>query len=198
MCEKNVLNSCSDDARYARYARLPGCPAARKYARLSSMPDCPELCPEICPAARKYVRLPGNMPGCPVCPAVRKYARLSGNMPGYPVCPAARLPGNMPGNMPGCPAARNYARLPGMPGCPELCPAARNYARKYARNVRLPGIGITATLGRPTPAFSGAAGRRLNRHGWWHATTTKNRAQPRGRASGVRCKAMLGRKINIE
>ena len=47
--------------------------------------------------------------------------------------------------------------------------------------------------GGPTPAFSGAAGRRVNRHGHRHATTHKNRAQPRGRASGVRCKAMLGR-----
>jgi len=46
--------------------------------------------------------------------------------------------------------------------------------------------------GGPTPAFSGAAGRRLNRHGWRHATTPQNRAQPTGRASGVRCKAMLG------
>ena len=32
----------------------------------------------------------------------------------------------------------------------------------------------------------------INRHGWRHGTTDKNRAQPRGRASGVRCKAMLG------
>jgi len=45
---------------------------------------------------------------------------------------------------------------------------------------------------RPTPAFSGAAGRRVNRHGWRHTTAKKNRAQPKGRASGVRCKAMLG------
>ena len=35
----------------------------------------------------------------------------------------------------------------------------------------------------------------------WHATTPQNRAQLRGRASGVRCKAMLGRyltEITIE
>ena len=44
----------------------------------------------------------------------------------------------------------------------------------------------------PTPAFSGAAGRCVNWHGWRHGTTFKNRAQPRGRASGVRCKAMFG------
>ena len=118
---------------------LGRCPAAR-YVRLPG-------CPEICPAARKYARLSG----CPVCPAAR-YARLPGTMPGCPeICPAVRLPG-MPG-CPVCPAVRNYARLS---GCPELCPAARNYARNYAR---LPGIGTTATsLGRPTPAFSGAAG----------------------------------------
>jgi len=42
-------------------------------------------------------------------------------------------------------------------------------------------------------AFSGAAGMRLKRHGWWHETTFINRAQVMGRASGVRCKAMLGR-----
>ena len=47
--------------------------------------------------------------------------------------------------------------------------------------------------GGPTPAFSGAAGRRVNWHGWRHGTRHKNRAQPRGRTSGVRCKAMLGR-----
>ena len=113
-------------------ARLPGmsgCPAARKYARLSDMPGCP---------AARYTRLPGNMPGCPeICP-VAWYARL----PGMSGCPEI------------CPAVR-YARLS---GCPEICPTARKYARNYARNVRLPGIGTTATLGRPTPAFSGAAG----------------------------------------
>ena len=34
-----------------------------------------------------------------------------------------------------------------------------------------------------------------DRHKCWHATTLKNRAQVRGRASGVRCKAMLGRSL---
>ena len=32
-----------------------------------------------------------------------------------------------------------------------------------------------------------------DRHERWHATTPHDRAQLRGRASGVRCKAMLGR-----
>ena len=31
-----------------------------------------------------------------------------------------------------------------------------------------------------------------DRHERWHATTPQNRAQLRGRASGVRCKALLG------
>jgi len=39
---------------------------------------------------------------------------------------------------------------------------------------------------------SGAAGRRGDRHGGQHATTLKQRAQPRGRASGVCCTPMLG------
>ena len=39
---------------------------------------------------------------------------------------------------------------------------------------------------------SGAAGRRRDRHGGQHATTLKQRAQPTGRASGVRCTPMLG------
>ena len=52
--------------------------------------------------------------------------------------------------------------------------------------------------GGPTPAFSGAAGKCVNRHGWRHGTTDKNRAQPRGRASGVRCKAMLGGFLDAE
>ena len=39
----------------------------------------------------------------------------------------------------------------------------------------------------PTQSVSCAAGRRLNRHGRWHGTTAKNRAQPRVRASGVNC-----------
>ena len=91
-------------------------------------------------------RLPG-MPGCPeICPAARNYARKYVRLPDCPeLCPEI------------CPVARNYARLP---GCPK-CPAARKYARKYARNVRnvrLPGIGTTATLGRPTASVSGAAG----------------------------------------
>jgi hypothetical protein len=32
----------------------------------------------------------------------------------------------------------------------------------------------------------------VNRHDWRYATTLQDRAQVRGRASGVRCKAMLG------
>ena len=122
----------------ARYARLPGCPAARKYARLpGNMPGCPE----ICPVARKYVRLPGNMPGCPVCPAVRKYARLSGNMPG----------------MFGSPTSALRLRLDAQ----RLLSAA------------------------PLAAST-------DRHERWHATMPHDHAQLRGRASGVRCKAMLG------
>ena len=42
-------------------------------------------------------------------------------------------------------------------------------------------------LHRPTQSVSCAAGRRLNWHEQRHATTFQNRAQPRGRASGVNC-----------
>ena len=106
---------------------------------------------------QKNVRLPG-MSGCPKIgpavrlPAARNYARL----PGYPVYSVAwyaRLPGTMPGTMSGCPvcpAVRSvrYARLPGMPGCPEICPECPAPRHRHY-----------STLGRPTPAFSGAAGR---------------------------------------
>jgi hypothetical protein len=32
----------------------------------------------------------------------------------------------------------------------------------------------------------------VDRYKRWHATMPQDRAQPKGRASGVRCKAMLG------
>jgi len=35
----------------------------------------------------------------------------------------------------------------------------------------------------------------INRHGRWHATALQNRAQSTGRASGVRCKALLGGQV---
>ena len=132
-------------ARCVKNVRLPG--TAARLCR------CSERCLKYC---SDDTRLPG-MPGCPVCP-VCPAVRLPGTMPGCPVCPElcpaarnyARLPGTMPGNMPGCPKCPvcPAVRLSGtMPGCPELCPAAR-----------LPGISTTATLGRPTPSVSGAAG----------------------------------------
>ena len=137
--------------------------AVARYARLPGMPGCPA------------VRLPGNMPGCPeICPVARKYARLPGNMSGcLEICPAAR-----------------YARLSGnMPGCPEICPAAR-----YAR---LPG-NMPGMFGSPTSALRlrldaqrtasvAPLAAFIDRHKRWHATSSVNRAQPTGRASGVNC-----------
>ena len=165
-CSELCLNSCSDDARLPG---MSGCPAARKYARLpGNMPGCP---------AARYARLPG-MPGCPeLCPAVRKYARLSG----CPVCPAVRY-ARLSGTMPGCPAVRNYVRLPGtmpgtMPGCPALAP-------------RLPRLDAQRLLSAAPLATSTDRDERCG------ATTPQNRAQFRGRASGVRCKAMLGGHAN--
>ena len=74
-----------------------------------------------------------------------------------------------------CPAAR-YVRLPGnMPGM-SGSPASALRLRLDAQ--RQPSAAPLATS--------------TDRHERRHATTPKDRAQLRGRASGVRCKAMLG------
>ena len=52
------------------------------------------------------------------------------------------------------------------------------------------GLAVRTTAQRPLSAAPLAAS--TDRHEPRHATALKNRAQVRGRASGVRCKAMLG------
>ena len=51
-------------------------------------------------------------------------------------------------------------------------------------------VGVIAAAERQPSAVPLATS--TDRHERWHATTPKDRAQRRGRASGVRCKAMLG------
>ena len=156
-------------------------PTAR-YVRLPDMPGCPELCPTV--------RLPGNMSGCPeIYPAVR-YVRLSGCPE---LCPAARY-ARLSGCPELCPAAR-YARLSGcpvcpavrlpgnMPNCPELCPECPASPASALR----PRLDAQRQLSAAPLATS------TDRHERRCATTPQDRAQLRGRASGVRCKAMLGR-----
>ena len=109
-------------------------------------------------------------------------------------CPAARY-ARLPGTMPDCPAARNYARLSGcpvcpavrlpgnMPNCPELCPECPASPASALR----PRLDAQRQLSAAPLATS------TDRHERRCATTPQDRAQLRGRASGVRCKAMLGR-----
>ena len=79
---------------------------------------------------------------------------------------------------------RRFSRAP-LPMSGDRCALVRVRQRGTSVYDRL--ASVFQDEGGPTPAFSGAAGRRVNRHGHRHATTHKNRAQPRGRASGVTC-----------
>ena len=155
-------------ARCVKNVRLPG--------TLARLCRCSEIGVNSC---SDDVRLPG-MPGCPeICPAarkyVRKYVRLPGNMPGCPVCPAVRKYARLPGcpKCPVCPAVRLSGT---MPGCPEICPASALRLRMDAQR-RLSAAPLATST---------------DRHERRCATTPHDRAQRRGRASGVRCKAMLG------
>ena len=79
------------------------------------------------------------------------------------------------------------------------CLIRRNFASTHALGISLPCF----CYGCITTAFAAAAQRQpsaaplatsTDRHERWCATTPHDRAQVRGRASGVRCKAMLGRR----
>ena len=120
---------------------------------------------EKCAVAR-YVRNARNRFGCPAsgCPEL---CPVSGCL----VCPAARY-ARLSGTMPDCPEICPAVRLPeNMPGCPKICPASALRLRLDAQ--RQPSAVPLATS--------------TDRHERWHATTPKDRAQLRGRASGVRC-----------